>query len=152
MNKRVFVAAVTLSIVALPCSSALNSVSPKAGAENEVLATEQALIDAQLRNDGKAVGARLSDDWTLVGADAALYPKNDFLALFGEGTQIQIYTISDTRIRVFGQSASFVTEFHEKGRLHGTPYEACGRFSDLLVKRDGRWLVVSSHESHFPPK
>ena len=61
------------------------------------------------------------------------------------------YTLEDIRIMAYGP----VVVFNALATVNGTspkgePYERKNRFTDVLVRRDGRWQLVAGHSSRMP--
>jgi len=55
--------------------------------------------------------------------------------------------IDDVRVRVFGDAAVVTGRTHGAGEVAGTPYDVVIRFTDVFVRRNGRWEAVASHAS-----
>ena len=55
--------------------------------------------------------------------------------------------IDNLNARVFGDAAVVTGRTHGVGEVEGSTYDVVIRFTDTLVRRDGRWQVVASHAS-----
>ncbi len=52
--------------------------------------------------------------------------------------------VSDTRVRVVGDTAVVTGVTALKGKYKGQDFSGSYRFTDTLVRRDGRWLILAS--------
>lgn len=57
--------------------------------------------------------------------------------------------VDDLRFRVYGDFAVVTGRTRARGEYKGHPYNVRLRFTDTLVRRDGRWQAVSSHASRL---
>lgn len=114
----------------------------------ELIALQQALAQAWLAGDRATIETIIAPDWSLTGPDGARSGRAMVLAQVFETRVHRILQleVDDVEVRVFGEAA-VVT-----GRTHGVgefvvPYDVVIRFTDMFVRRDGRWQAVASHAS-----
>jgi hypothetical protein len=125
-----------------------------ATAEAEVRKAQDDLIDAYLRRDTGALDRLLAEEYTFVNDDAGgVADKRQILASFGSGgnRKITSYRRQDDRVRLYGEVAVLTYRYQStetyKGQNSGGDY----RVMRILVKRDGRWQMVSGQETKVLP-
>lgn len=121
-----------------------DSRDPKA----EVIALKKKFGEAITRNDVEAIAAALAPDWKSVGRDGGVGTRDDAVAIFRSGRiKVASYELSDPEVRVFGSTAVLIGIGRAKIEVDGQSVEAKDRFTDVFVRRDGKWQYVSSHSS-----
>jgi len=105
-------------------------------------------IEAQLASTWKnrdcaGWGALLANDWSVTHIDAKIITKEQALEMCRTGPAVTS-SVDQLAVRVYGDTA-IVT-----GRTNATASGGGGltvtlRFTDVFVRRDGRWIVVASH-------
>jgi len=105
-------------------------------------------IEAQLASTWKnrdcaGWGALLANDWSVTHIDAKIITKEQALEMCRTGPAVTS-SVDQLAVRVYGDTA-IVT-----GRTNATASGGSGltvilRFTDVFVRRDGRWIVVASH-------
>jgi uncharacterized protein (TIGR02246 family) len=84
----------------------------------------------------------LAEDFLCSNPDGSLVGKNQFLAQTALPVTISGLSVEDVRVRILGDVAiihartSYITADGEQRN---------GRYTDVWVRRDGRWLAVSAH-------
>jgi ketosteroid isomerase-like protein len=88
----------------------------------------------------------LSDDYLCSTVDGKLSNKEEFLRRIAGGAAGARYAAVDTRIRVLGDMALIHSGFaYAKPDGSG----GRGRYTDIWLLRQGRWLCVSAHFNRF---
>ena len=104
--------------------------------------------NALLRADAAAWSRYLGDDWVLTYSDGTLVTKSMALADLKEGAlRIESFQLDDVKVRVYGDTAVVTGQITEKSKFRDKDTSGVRRFTDVFVKRDGRWQAVASHES-----
>jgi len=60
---------------------------------------------------------------------------------------VETAELSGLKVRMHGTTAVVTGAYHEKGNSGGKRYEDHDRLTDVWMKIDGRWQVISSHYS-----
>ncbi len=117
-------------------------------ASNEVLIQEAAWNNALINRDGTALNDILADEFTFKDAAGKTYTKAQYVAAFLRVARSPYYSMTEVRPTPAGDKATAT------GRLTVSRTNASGdfRFSDSLVKRAGRWQVVTSQETRVSGK
>ena len=124
----------------------------------ELIAIEHAIGDANIRRDRDFFDRVEATEFLFTDANGGLTNKTEDLAgLVGPrapGSAIlETYTVDDTRVCVYGESATVWGRITTTGiRGDRTPYRNQVRFTDVFIRRDGRWQLVAGHSSRLPAK
>ena len=93
-------------------------------------------------SDARWFEENLADDFLNSNPDGSLVDRAGFLAQIAQPATISNFGARDVRIRLMGEIAI----------IHGrTTYNkadgqaAAGRYTDVWVRRNGRWLCVAAH-------
>jgi ketosteroid isomerase-like protein len=102
----------------------------------------QAYIDSVLRNDVAQFEALLADDFLCTTPDGALLDRAAFLSHTATAAKLQSLEAHDVNIRIMSDVA-IVHARTTFARADGSA--GVGRYTDIWVKRGGRWLAVAAH-------
>ncbi len=117
--------------------------------EDQLVALDQASNDAQVRKDRATLERLWGDDYLYTHSNGSLATKAEDIADTMSGMSWTAARLDDMQVRVYG-NVGIVT-----GRLtmEGTSKSyASGarRFTDIFVKRDGRWQLVGGQTTMAP--
>ena len=103
--------------------------------------------DALVKRDVEAFGRWIADDWILTWSDGSRVTKAMALTDLKEGAlNVESLQFDDVSVRVYGDTAIVIGLITEKSKFRDGDTSGKRRFTDVFVKRDGRWQVVASHE------
>ena len=107
---------------------------------------------AMVENDADAIGAFMTDDWQIVGADGTVGDKATFLALVRSGAlSHDVMETHEMQVRVFGDAAVMLARGVSGGLFRGQPFREVERVSCVFVRQDGRWRCALTHLSRLGP-
>ena len=116
--------------------------------EDTLIKLEHDWGNALLKADVAAWNRCLGNDWVLTYSDGTLVTKPMALADLKEGAlRIESFRLDDVKVRVYGNAAVVTGQITEKSKFRDKDTSGVRRFTDVFVKRDGRWQAVASHES-----
>ena len=95
------------------------------------------------QRDCEGWGALIADDWSVTHIDAQVITKPEALEMCRTGPPVST-TVDQLRVRVYGDTA-IVTGRTKAAVTGSTPQVVVLRFTDVFVRREGRWVVVASH-------
>ena len=120
--------------------------------EAEVLAVENAWMEAYLHDDVTALDAILANDYTLTDSTGGVSTKADDLAnARSHRVHFDAYDNTDVRVRVWGDTAVVTGRSRISGNASGRPFAHDITFTDTLAHIDGRWRAVAAHISRTKP-
>jgi len=112
----------------------------------ELRAIEQRLAAAWVNGDREFIDRVLADDWSVTDATGRVLNKQQVMreAFESKERQIESLQIDDVRVRTFGYCAVVTGRTRATGRYQDTTMSVTLRFTDIFVRRGGRWRVVAS--------
>ncbi len=106
---------------------------------------ERSLASAYMRGDRAFVDDLLTDDWSSTDYEGRLWTKSNVLALFGPGGPTFTKMELDVdKVRLLGDVAVVTGRSLSAGRVGDHDVSIVQRYTDVYVRRDGRWRVVAS--------
>ena len=142
MRCMLIAAAMTISV----CPSVFSA--PKEGAEQAVLRIEKEMLDALLKGDASASERYLAETYIFTGPDGMVTNKAQNVADLKSGDlKFQSATLDDAKVNVYGDTAIVTFASDDKGTYKGKDISGKMRWTDVFVKRGGKWQIVSSHGS-----
>jgi uncharacterized protein (TIGR02246 family) len=114
-----------------------------------ILDIEQRLAQAWVDRDRKAIESILADDWSVTDASGRVLTKPQVMQESFGSTERRVdrMIVDDVKVRVFGETAVATGRTQATGSYRGQSASVVLRFTDVFVRRDGRWQVVASHGS-----
>jgi ketosteroid isomerase-like protein len=117
----------------------------------EVMAITQAACDAIRLRDVPALEKLLTTDFTLVETAAEVQSREQRLAEVRAGDpQYDVFRNHGMTARVYGDAALVPGITSLKGLSNGKPFAVDVRFTDTLVRVDGRWRIAAIHVTRMP--
>jgi dipeptidyl aminopeptidase/acylaminoacyl peptidase/ketosteroid isomerase-like protein len=115
-----------------------------ATAEEELKSLEREWAEAEVKGDTKFHERVLADDFTFTGPDGVLADKKAYLAPLRAGeVRYESLKFGDVAVQLHGETAVVTGRATAKGRVKDKDVSGEYRFTDVFVKRDGRWRCVA---------
>jgi hypothetical protein len=126
-----------------PFTVAQTNASPEA---TKVLALEAKLSDCYKQRKLDVFASLLDDDVVITFENGNMYGKIGYLS-YSSNTSIHIDVadMSDLKIRMHTDVAVLTGSYHERGDVNGQAYDYHDRFTDVWMKKSGKWLLIASH-------
>jgi ketosteroid isomerase-like protein len=143
---------VIVAALGAACSRATSS-APRVGDDvrAEVIAVETAWNDAIVRKDTAAVARILAPDFVYVTPDGQVVERALLLRAIADPLgRMEPFTTRDVVVRRHGDAVVVTGWFRQAGTADGQPYASFVRYTDVYVRKDGRWIAVSAHASRLP--
>lgn len=98
-----------------------------------------------MKGDRAFVDGLLADDWTSTDYRGRIWTKANVLALFDPGgPKFRRVEVDVDKVRLFGEVAVVTGRSLSAGLIDDRDIEVVQRYTDVFVRRDGRWRVVAS--------
>lgn len=114
--------------------------------EQEIRDIQQAWMEAASRRDEPALEAILGDEYVLISARLGIVDREGWLAM-GPDYEIWEFEYLESDIHVYGATAVSNSRYRQQASFKGQDLSALFYLTDVWVKRDGRWQVVTRHSS-----
>ena len=106
---------------------------------------QQRLIKAWVTKDRETINSLLADDWAVTDPGGHVLTKEQVMAELDSGERnLESGTIDDVHVRLFGDVAVVTGRTTATGSYQGNSVSVKLRFTDVFVKRSGRWSAVAS--------
>ena len=130
----------TMLMLSAVCVHADDSTKPltESSPEAELIALDDAWIDAEVHGDGAALERILHEDFLVSFASGRTVDRTTFIDRITKNTPAP-FTVKHKAIRVHGDTA-LVIDVSENGKL---------KFTWIALKRDGQWRVISETASRI---
>jgi ketosteroid isomerase-like protein len=115
--------------------------------EQQLRDIQQRLADAWLRHDQAAIAAVLAPEWSVTQPDGSILTREAVLTRFFDAAAFDSMVVDDVSVLLFGDAAVVRGHTRARATMSGTAVTGNIRFTDLFIKRDGRWQAVASHAS-----
>jgi len=125
------------------------------GAEQELIALENDWSQASVKRDGTALQRFYADEYLFTDQDGVVSNKTKEISnITGGMFQLISYKFEDMRVHVYGDVAVVTGRNTIKGTWEDIKRDISGpyRFTDVFVKRNGRWQCVASQASRITGK
>jgi ketosteroid isomerase-like protein len=109
--------------------------------EHELHALNHDYVASVQKSDVKRFDEILADDFLNTNPDGSLVDKAGFLKQIAPPAKIRDLACDDVNIRIMGDVA-IIHARTSYNYLDGRP--GSGRYTDIWVRRDGRWLCVAA--------
>jgi ketosteroid isomerase-like protein len=146
--KRILAVAV---LVTVATSLALGQMADKqektksgAGIEQALIQMERDWTEAALKKDTVALDKILADDWVAQGPTGVSTKAETLADLKSGNYKLESQTLADMKVRVFGDTAVVTGSDDEKSSYKGHDTSGHYTWTDVYVKRQGRWQAAAS--------
>lgn len=125
------------------------------GTSEELVAVEQAWSEAAVARDEMALNRFYADDYVFTNEDGVISNKAREIENITTGMfRLTSFAFSDVTVRFYGNVAVVTGQNTIKGTWEDINKDISGpyRFTDVFVKRGGRWQCVASQSSRISVK
>jgi ketosteroid isomerase-like protein len=115
----------------------------------QLRALQQDLARAWVAGDRAAIEGIIAPEWKTTGPDGS---RRDRAAVLRDVFETRVHKVTrldvdDVQVEVYGDAAVVTGRTRAAGEYKGASAEVVIRFTDMFVRRDGRWQAVASHAS-----
>lgn len=118
--------------------------------EKRLRQIQQDLVRAWREHDRAVVEGILAPEWSVTQADGSILTRATVVGTFFDSVSFDTNAVDDVSVMLFGDAAVVRGRTVCSGRFNGEPFDVRIRFTDVFVKRNGRWQAVASHASPLP--
>jgi hypothetical protein len=117
------------------------------GDVQDIRAMEKLWNESRVRADVTALDTLLDAGWTVTHGDGTINTKAEYLADLKSGARKFFADVKqdDFAVRVYGDTAVAAGISDSKVEYNGKPSGGALRFTRVYVRRDGRWVMITSH-------
>jgi len=113
-----------------------------------ILALERKWTVAYQHRDVSILSSLLAEDFAITVEDGSTYGKEGYIGHSADtSVHVEVAELSELRVRMHGNVAVVTGAYHEKGSSRSKRYEYRDRLTDVWMKVEGKWQVISSHYS-----
>ena len=117
-------------------------------AEQELINIENGWSDAVVKRDGPALQRLYADEYLYTDSDGVVRNKTQDIADVTSGrAKIASFVLDDLKVHVYGETAVVTGRNTLKGTFEGKDISGVYRFTDVFVKRAGRWQAVATQST-----
>lgn len=148
----VFIIALILAgFTSAPVAQIEATKRPRDSTVEELRAIEQKLAEAWVKGDREYINRLLADDWSVTDAAGRVLDKQQVLreAFESKDRRIESLQIDDVQVRAFGRCAVVTGRTRARGQYKGSSMSVTLRFTDVFVRRAGRWQVIASQATQL---
>ncbi|HEY0546423.1 MAG TPA: nuclear transport factor 2 family protein [Pyrinomonadaceae bacterium] len=146
--KRIFGAALlALMLASLTSGQSSDKKSVSYSKEQrEVLAVLNDWVAALRQNDLAKLNYIVGDDYVITTSEGTMLDKEqDLLPIKTGDVKFETVSTEDVNVRIYGKTAIVTGIGNFKVTYKNRPLDVRERFTDVYVKRNGRWQPVASH-------
>jgi len=122
--------------------------SEKDSVQEILIQLEQDWSQADIKRDAAALNRILAEDWIGIDFEGTILNKAQALNGITSGSgSLQSTVLRDMKVRVYGSTAVVTGTDIEKGEYHGQDSSGKYLWTDVFVRRNGRWQAVSSQST-----
>jgi uncharacterized protein (TIGR02246 family) len=127
------------------------ATSGNAKVEQEIRRLERDWFDSYVRGDRAAFDRIVADDAVMTYGNGKVGNKSEAIAEIKAPADASYSLASDdVQVRVYGDMAIVTGRVTEKGTFNGRSINSQSRYTDVWVRRNGRWQVVATQNTRLP--
>jgi ketosteroid isomerase-like protein len=115
--------------------------------EERLRQIQQDLSRAWREHDRAVVEGILAQEWSVTQADGSILGRDTVLGSFFDSVAFDHNTVDEVSVNLYGDAAVVRGRTSCSGRFNGEAFDVRIRFTDVFIKRNGRWQAVASHAS-----
>ena len=127
------------------------ATSGNAKVEQEIRRLEREWFDSYVRGDRAAFDRIVADEVVITYGNGSVGNKSQAIAeIKAPADSSYSLTGDDIQVRVYGDTAVVTGRVTEKGTFNGQNLNSQSRYTDVWVRRNGRWQVVAAQNTRLP--
>jgi ketosteroid isomerase-like protein len=157
MSIRTVIAAAALATpLALPAAGPARSPDPAEDrAQAELMQLERDIGKANVERDAAFFERVEADEFLFTDSGGGLTTKAEDVDGVRKppnpDVKLLAYDVDEMRVRVYGDAAVVTGRVTTRQLVKGEERTGRSRFTDVFVRREGRWQIVAGHSSRIKP-
>ena len=141
MHKTLF-SAVVLLLCAIP---GISSRAQEKSDADQLRSLEIEVTNLYQQRKIEQIAPLLDDDFVITFEDGSVYSKTGYIS-YNAAASVRIMEAEtlDVKVHLHGNTAVLTGVYHERGDEKGKPYDYRDRFTDVWMKKDGKWRLIAS--------
>jgi ketosteroid isomerase-like protein len=139
-----------ISLLSAPSVSVSAGPADDKAVEELITRLERSWVAAIVNKDAAAIDRLLASDFAGTSPNAHFYTKEMAIDDLKRGTYVvEKMDLDEVSVNVFGNTAIAFTSQEEKSRYANEDFSGHYHYTNVWLRRNGRWQVVASHGSRF---
>lgn len=135
-------------LLCVACCSLIALASDESPDAATIRSAELRIAEAYKARQVDSFATLLDDDFVITFEDGSVYGKTGYLSYSASAsTRIEVAELSDMKIRMHGDTAVVTGTYHEKGIDNHNAYDYHDHFTDVWMKKAGKWRLIAAHYS-----
>jgi len=116
------------------------------GVERSVIQIEQELVKGLIAGDASVFERHLADTYIFTAPDGMVSDKAQTISdIKSRNLKFQSSKLEDMKVQAYGDTAVATYGSTDQGSYKGKDISGHFRWTDVFVKRNGRWQIVAGH-------
>ena len=112
----------------------------------KIRAPELQLTDSYKQRQVEQLASLLDEDFVITFEDGSTLSKTGYVSFMASPSDhVEAAEMTDMKIRVHRTTAVVTGAYHETGATKDQPYDYHDRFTDIWIKKNGKWKLAASH-------
>jgi hypothetical protein len=138
----------TIGLALALCAGSL--VASEAEDRAELTRIEEQMAALLVKHDPAGLEPLLAADWKLVLSEGGIMSRNQLLDALKSGKlKFTADSAEQLDIRFFADTAIVIGITNSRGTWEGEEFSGRDRFTDVFIRKNGKWLCVSTHTSNL---
>ena len=117
-----------------------------------LLDIEQAILDGVTGGKLDSITKFYSPEYIITTPEGAVLTIKEMVAFLKSGDlKLESSVNSEMKVKIYGNFAIVRYKSMDKGTFKGNPITSNNQWTDVFVKKNGKWLVISSHGTPILP-
>jgi ketosteroid isomerase-like protein len=132
-------------VVRAQCTGQTAKDAKSGSVEEELMKLEREGVDAMLRKDVSFSEKLQAPDFLFIDPAGMIHTKEQDLAIARSGDlKFESFSLDEMKVRVYGDAAVVTGLSTVKGAFKTMDISGKYRWTDVFVKRDGKWQLVNA--------
>lgn len=114
--------------------------------EKTLMDIEQAVVDGVTSGNFNQIEKYYSPEYVITTPEGAVLTAKELLQFLKSGDlKLESSVNSEMKVKIYGSMAIVRYRSADKGTFKGNPITSNNQWTDVFIKKNGKWLLLSSH-------